>query len=88
MAVLTLKKKPTNVLKVNIGDDTFSIPLRGSLTPAEAAPLNTQAGTIAFLQKHLSDEVIEVLTIDDYNQITAAWIKASNEASGKTAGES
>ena len=34
MAVLTLKKKPTNVLKVNIGDDTFSIPLMGSLTPA------------------------------------------------------
>lgn len=85
MAEFTLKQKPAKVLKVNIMDETFSIPLAGSLTPQEAAPLDTQEGTIAFFQKYLSDEVKKILVIDDYNEITKAWVKASKEA--KTAGE-
>ena len=82
MSEFVLKKKPQKVLKVKIGDETFSIPLAGSITPQEAAPLDTQAGTIAFLQKYLSDEVKEILVIDDYNEITKAWVKASREAGG------
>ena len=85
MAEFTLKQRPAKVLKVNIMDETFSIPLAGSLTPQEAAPLDTQEGTIAFFQNYLSDEVKQVLVIDDYNEITKAWVKASKEA--KTAGE-
>lgn len=86
MAEFTLKKKETKVLKVNIGDETFSIPLAGSLTPQEAAPLDTREGTLAFIQKYLSDEVKQILVLDDYNEITQAWIKASNK-SGKSLGE-
>lgn len=85
MAEFTLKKRPVEVLKVNIGDDTFSIPLAGSLTPQEAAETETASGTIAFLQRYLSDEVKQILVIDDYNQITKAWIEASRGA--KTTGE-
>ena len=85
MAEFTLKQRPAKVLKVNIMDETFSIPLAGSLTPQEAAPLDTQEGTIAFFQKYLSDEVKKILVIDDYNELTREWIKASKEA--KTAGE-
>lgn len=88
MAEFTLERRPVKVLEVHIGDETFNIPLAAYLTPQESATLNTGEGTIAFLQKHLSDEVNQTLTNDDYNQITAAWIKASNEASGKTTGES
>ena len=87
MAEFTLKKRPPKVLKVNIGDETFSIPLGGSLTPEEAAPLDTREGTIEFIQRYLSDEVKAVLVIDDYNEITKAWIKASKEA-GQDLGES
>lgn len=86
MAEFTLKKREAKVLKVNIGDESFDIPLAGSLTPEEAAPLDTQAGTIAFFQKYLSKKVIKMLVIDDYNEITNAWVKASGEA-GKTSGE-
>lgn len=86
MAEYTLNKRPTKVLKLNIGDETFSIPLAGSLTPEEAAPLDTREGTIAFFQKYLSKKVIKMLVIDDYNEITQAWIKASGEGN-QSAGE-
>lgn len=87
MAEFTLKKKPAKVLKLNIGDETFNIPLATSLTPEEAAPLDTQAGTIAFFQSYLSEEVKKILVIEDYNEITKAWVKASKEA-GAEPGES
>ena len=87
-AEFTLKRKPEKTLKVNIGDESFLIPLAGSLTPEEAAPLDTQAGTIAFFQKYLSEDVRKILTIDDYNAITKAWVDASKKSGGKSAGES
>lgn len=88
MAEFTLKRKEASTLKLNIGEDSFQIPLAGSLTPEEAAPLDTQAGTIAFFQKYLSDDIKAVLTIDDYNEITKAWVSASKKAARKTPGES
>lgn len=87
MAEFTLRKKPAKTLKVNIGEESFHIPLSGSLTPSEMLPLNTAKGTQEFIAKHLSPEVAEVLTIDDYNAITKAWIEASNKAAGKSTGE-
>lgn len=87
MAEFTLKPREVNTLKLNIGEESFQIPLAGSLTPEEAAPLDTREGTIAFFQKHLSKKIVKVLTIDDYNAITAAWLDASRENSTKTPGE-
>ena len=86
--IFTLKRKEPDTMRLNIGKESFQIPLAGSLTPEESAPLDTPSGTIAFFQKYLSDEVKKVLTIDDYNAITRAWIEASRKASGKTPGES
>lgn len=88
MAEFTLKKKEEQTLRLNIGDDSFQIPLGGSLTPEEAAGLDTQAGTIEFFNKYISEEVAKSLRIDDYNEITKAWISASKKASKKTPGES
>lgn len=88
MAEFTLQRREPDTLKLNIGEDSFQIPLAGSLTPDEAAELDTQAGTIAFFKRHLTDEIVAVLTINDYNAITHAWIAASRKVAGKTPGES
>lgn len=87
MEEFTLQPKEANTLRLNIGDESFQIPLAGSLTPEEAAPLDTNTGTIAFFQKYLSKKVIKSLRIDDYNAITKAWLDASYKASGKKPGE-
>lgn len=88
MQEFTLTPKETNTLRLNIGEESFQIPLAGSLTPDEAAKLDTVTGTVAFFQKHLSKKAIKVLTIDDYNEITKVWLEASKVASGKEPGES
>ena len=89
MAEFTLKPKEADTLKLNIGDKSFQIPLAGSLTPEEAAPLDTNTGTIAFFQKYIDDDEIKAaLRINDYNAITKAWMDASKKAAGKTPGES
>ena len=87
MAEFTLKRKEANTMRLNIGDESFQIPLAGSLTPEEAIPLDTQAGTIAFFQKSISGDIQKTLTIDEYNEISKAWIAASKAAGGKTPGE-
>lgn len=87
MAEFTLQPPVKKVLEVNIGEETFKIPLAGSLTPKEAAKLDTPAGTIAFVQQYLSDEVAQILTIDEYNAIVRAWMDASRQA-GEVVGES
>ena len=85
----TLRPREADTLKLNIGDKSFQIPLAGSLTPEEAAPLDTNTGTIAFFQKYIDDEeIIKALRIDDYNAITKAWMDASKKASKKSPGES
>ena len=87
MAEFTLKRKPAKTLKVNIGDESFQIPLSMCLTPEELAPLGTAEGTRDFFRKYLSEDVKKELTIEDYNEITRAWVEASNKAGGKTTGE-
>lgn len=86
MTEFTLKPQEKKTLKLNIGDKSFHIPLGGSLTPAEAATLDTFKGTREFYNQYLDQEVIDVLTIDDYNAITKAWREASR--GDKTPGES
>lgn len=88
MQEFTLKPKEADTLRLNIGDESFQIPLAGSATPEEAAPLDTNTGTIAFFRKYLSKKVIKVLTISDYNKIIEVWKEASKKAEGMTPGES
>lgn len=85
MAEFTLKSKKAKTLKVNIGEESFHIPLARYLKPSELTDvdLNTPEGTREFLRKYISKEAADDLTIADYDAITQAWI----EASGKDTGE-
>ena len=87
MAIFNLKRRPVKTLDVDIEGEIFKIPLGASLTPQEAAGLDTIEGTWAFVQKYLSDEVKQMLVIDDYNQIVKAWQEATQKEKAKTMGE-
>lgn len=88
MQEFTLKPKEADTLRLNIGDESFQIPLAGSLTPEEAATLDTAEGTRAFFQKYLPKKITKALTINDYNEITKAWLEATKKVQGLTPGES
>ena len=75
------------VLKVNIGEESYSLPLLGSLTMKEATRLETQEGTFAFLTDYIPKDVINELTFNDFNAIIDAW-KSASDIEGASLGES
>ena len=84
--------KTVEVLKVDIGGNTYSIPLGSSLSVKEYRKLkkigNDEEGMFDFLAGYLGKEVVEDLSLGDITMIFNAWTKATQEASGLTPGES
>jgi len=79
--------KERKVLKINIGEESYSLPLLGSLTIKEAKQLDTQDGTIGFIYNHIPKDVLDTLTVDNLNAIIKAWQSAS-DLEGISLGES
>ena len=75
------------VLKVNIGEESYSLPLLGSLTMKEATRIETQEGTLAFITDYIPQDVINGLTVKDFNAIIDAW-KSASDIEGASLGES
>ena len=87
MPEFTLKRNIVKTLKVNIGDESYVVPLGGSLTPKEWLQLETPAGTREFLCKYIPEEVTDTFTVDEWNAIINAWKAETNKSSVKSAGE-
>ena len=79
--------KERKVLKINIGEESYSLPLLGSLTMKEAKRLDTEEGTVAFVNDYIPSAVLETLTVDDLNTIIKAW-KSASDLEGISLGES
>ena len=89
MPELNLKRNKTEVLKVNIEDKSYSIPLGTSLTRKELAKLKTEDEVMKFLEKYLGKELMDDLSIGEIKQIITAWSEATqNSGNGETLGES
>ena len=88
MREFTLQPKEEQTLKINIGEESFVIPLGGSMTRKELASLDTQEGTYSFFRKYIPKAILEQLKMDDYNQIVNIWLEETAKASGKKLGES
>ena len=75
-------------LGVIIGEKTYYIPLGKSLKVKELSKLSEQAEVMKFFEKHLGKEVMDSLSVDDFEAIVEAWSKETQESSGKSLGES
>lgn len=85
---------PKEVLKVNIGDASFSIPL-GSSLPFEKMVNLTKAERsdriqlmFDLLAEHIPENIMSTLTMGDVSQILKAWTEETKKASGASPGES
>lgn len=88
MAEITLGRKETlETLKVNIGKDSYSIPLMGSLTLAETRALAKADDEFAFFKKYIPEDVIDSLAINDLKALTTMWKAESEKASDVDLGE-
>lgn len=92
MAEFTLKPREDDTLKLNIGEESFQIPLATSLTFNEADQMNTNEGAIDFFRKYIRAEVADSLTLSNWRDVILAWNDASKKATalagGTGAGES
>lgn len=87
MPELTLNRKELEVLKVNIEDKSYSIPLGTSLKRSELAKLKTEDEVMKFFEKYLGKELLDDLSIGEIKQIIDAWSEATKKAGGVTLGE-
>ena len=87
MPELTLNRKELEVLKVNIEDKSYSIPLGTSLKRAELAKLESEEEVMKFFEKYLGKELMEDLSIGEIKQIIDAWSEATKKSGGVTLGE-
>jgi len=91
MQEFTLNKREEDYLKLNIGEESFNIPLATSITLAEASTMETMDGAIAFFRKYIRPEIADALTLFNYKDIIHAWKEASDKAmqpGGVSPGES
>lgn len=85
---LTNENEQINVLKVNIGKKTYSVPLSGSLSIREMKAMRdgTEDG-FDFFGRYIPQDVLETLTMDQFNALNEAWKKASSEKTDASMGE-
>lgn len=88
MAEITLTPKEVKTLKVNFGDNSFEIPMQGSLNWEEMLQIQDAIGTYNFLKEHIPAEIFNVLKVEEYNELVNLWTQESAKVSGKTTGES
>lgn len=87
MAEYTIKPIESKTLRVNIGEESYQIPLQGSLSIKEARNMDTPDGTYEFIKTYIPENVLEGLRVEEYNQLIAVWKKESDKHSGKKLGE-
>ena len=88
MPELNLNRKELEVLKVNIEDKSYSIPLGTSLKRSELSKLKTEDEVMTFFEKYLGKELMEDLSVGEIKQIIDAWSDATKKSGGLTLGES
>jgi len=93
MKEFTLKKKESDFFKLNIGEESYLIPLARSLTFEEINKMQDRKNVVEFFRKHLGADVFNALTVDQFEIVCREWQKANDmTADGEdediTAGES
>lgn len=87
MPELNLNRKELEVLKVNIEDKSFSIPLGTSLKRSELSNLKTEDEVMKFFEKYLGKDLMDDLSVGEIKQIIDAWSEATKKSGGVTLGE-
>ena len=85
---LTDENKQINVLKVNIGKETYSVPLSGSLSIREMKAMSDGVEDgFDFFGRYIPQDVLETLTMDQFKELNKAWKEASGEKTDADMGE-
>ena len=87
MKEITLGNAKKETLLVNIGKESYEVPLAGSLTFAQVKELRDSDDGISFFEKYIPREILDNLTIDEFKALNNAWKSASNAETDPEVGE-
>ena len=73
MKEFTLKKKETDFFKLNIGEESYLIPLARSLTFEEVDRMRKRENVVEFFRKYLGNDVFNALTVDQFEIVCREW---------------
>lgn len=91
MAQKTVKiggDKAIKSLAVVIGKETYNIPLVGSMKRKDILALKDDESVFNMFARYIPAEVLEELTVDEYNQLAQAWSDENKDANDASLGES
>ena len=77
-----------NTLAVEIGSKTYNVPLAGSMKRKELMALKDEESVYEMFARHIPADVLDNLTMDEYNQLAEAWTKANEKKDNASLGES
>ena len=78
MKEFTLKKKESDFFKLNIGEESYLIPLARSLTFEEINKMQDKENVVEFFRKYLGADVFNALTVDQFEIVCREWQKAND----------
>lgn len=85
---VTIGGQNANVLAVEIGKRNYSVPLAGSMKRKDVLALKDENSVFQMFARYIPEDVLDNLTVDEYNQLAQAWADANAEESGASLGES
>ena len=76
-----------DTLSVEIGKETYSVPLAGSMKRKELLSLKDEESVYNMFARYIPAEVLDEMTVDESNQLANAWSDANINKDDASLGE-
>lgn len=80
-------EKVKETLAVEIGSKTYNVPLARSMKRKELIALKDEESVFQMFAKYIPSDVLDDLTMDEYQQLAQAWTDSNEAENGATMGE-
>jgi len=74
-------------IQVEINGKRYNVPLAKAMKRKELVAMKTEDDVYHMFSKYIPAEVLDDMTVDEYNQLCNAWAEANNDGDGESLGE-
>lgn len=74
-------------IQVEINRKRYNVPLAKAMKRKELLAMKTEDDVYQMFVRHIPAEVLDDLTVDEYNQLCNAWVEANDDGDGESLGE-
>jgi hypothetical protein len=74
-------------IQVEINGKRYNVPLAKAMKRKELLAMKTEDDVYQMFARHIPAEVLDDLTVEEYNQLCNAWAEANDDGDGESLGE-